>query len=60
MKQVIKQFLPVFFITGTISADGYEWTLTTVTGDPKIKICCEKKIGNWNTWFCCTGDIQSL
>jgi len=40
--------------------NGYKWTLTTVTGDPKIKICCEKMVGNWKTFYCCTGDIQEL
>jgi hypothetical protein len=47
-------------VTSSTEVDGFEWTVTTVTGDPKIKICCEKTIGNFRTFFCCTGDIQPL
>lgn len=38
--------------------NGFQWTVTTTTGDPKIKICCERKEGNFTTYYCCTGDIQ--
>lgn len=45
-------------VNGDSKVDGFGWTVTTVTGDPKIKICCSRKENNFTTDYCCRGDIQ--
>lgn len=47
-------------VSNGTEVNGYQVTLTTISGDPKIKICCEKVVGNFKTFYCCTGDLQPL